>query len=138
MRAVAFCSQITFIPAAFKAASWLSVGPFQIGIAGLVPVHPANDGRVVQMNAGGCVLLADHFHSRRFQGRELAFRRSLPKPEVGVKAGSPVLAGVARVLQPNGDREEPRIMGRAMLPFRIRTCGSSSPGRLRAGCAAST
>src|ERR1017187_3359094 len=90
------------------------------------------------MNAGRRVLVADHLHARRFQGRELAFRRSLPKPDVGVKAGSPVWAGVARVLQPNGDREEPRIMGRAMLPFGIRTCGSSSPRRLSAGCAAST
>ena len=95
----------------------------RLGIVGFVPVHPANNRRVIQMAARRRVLVADYLHACRFQGRELAFRRPLPKPHVGVKARGAVLAGVARVLQPNGDREEPGVMGRPMFPFGIRTRG---------------
>src|ERR1035441_7742536 len=90
----------------------------RLRVVGLVSVYPADNRRVVEMAAGRRVLLADHLHARRFQGRKLAFGWPLPKSYVCVEAGPAVSAGVTRVLQPDGDREGPRIMGWAVLPFR--------------------
>src|ERR1035437_1871689 len=96
-------------------------------------MHPANDRRVVEVRASRGILVADQIHARPFQGRELAFRRPFPQPHIGVETGSAVLACVTWVLEPNSDREEPGVMGRAMCPLGIWTCVRRSQGPLRAG-----
>jgi hypothetical protein len=80
-------------------------------------MHPANDGRIIQMSQSDLILLANNVHAGLFKFRQLRLCRPLPKANVSIETGSAVAFRIRGRLEPDGQWKKGRIGGRAARPF---------------------